>query len=102
MWDVYDVIQVGYPTRERLEVIVVSVPVMEYDADSKKRVTLRNANYEYYHVRQMSDGIIILEPKELREPFQISANTLSMIDKSMENFKQGIASDPIDLSEFEE
>lgn len=87
-----------------MEVIVVSVPVMEYDAkiDSKKRVTLRNANFEYYHVLQMSDGIIILEPRELRAPFQVSANTLSMIDKSMENLKRGITSDPIDLSEFEE
>lgn len=87
-----------------MEVIVVSVPVMEYDAkvDAKKRVTLRNVNYEYYHVRQMSDGIIILEPRELRAPSQISANTLAMIDKSMENLKRGITSDPIDLSEFEE
>ena len=87
-----------------MEVIVVSVPVMEYDAkiDSKKRVTLRNANFEYYHVLQMSDGIIILEPRELRAPFQVSASTLSMIDKSMENLKRGVTSDPIDLSEFEE
>ena len=82
----------------------MSVPVMEYDAkiDAKKRVTLRNANYEYYHVLQMSDGIIILEPRELRAPFQISANTLSMIEKSMESLKQGIASELVDLSELEE
>ena len=82
----------------------MSVPVMEYDAkiDSKKRVTLRNASFEYYHVLQMSDGIIILEPRELKAPFQVSDSTLSMIDKSMENLKRGITSDPIDLSEFEE
>lgn len=82
----------------------MSVPVLEYDAkiDSKKRVTLRNTNFDYYHVVQMSDGRIILEPRELRAPLQISANTLSMIDKSMENMKAGIVSDPIDLSEFEE
>lgn len=82
----------------------MSVTVLEYDAkvDSKKRVTLRNTNFEYYHILQMSDGVIILEPRELRAPFQISANTLSMIEKSMESLKQGIASEPVDLSELEE
>ena len=82
----------------------MSVPVMEYDAkvDSKKRLTLRNTNFEYYHVVQMSDGCIVLEPRELRAPYQISANTLGMIEKSIENFKSGNVSEPIDLSEFEE
>ena len=76
---------------------------VEYDAkvDAKKRITIRNANYSYYHVREMESGVILLEPRELRAPFQISANTLAMMDKSIQNFKAGNVSAPIDLSDFE-
>ena len=82
----------------------MSFAVKEYDAriDSKKRITLRNTSFEYYHVQEMSDGVIILEPRELTVPFQVSSNTLSMMDESIENLKKGKVSAPIDLSEFEE
>jgi hypothetical protein len=82
----------------------MSVAIREYDAkiDSKKRLTLRNANFEYFHVQEMSDGIIILEPRELTAPFQVSANTLSMMDESVSNMKKGVVSEAIDLSAFEE
>ncbi|MBR6384236.1 MAG: hypothetical protein IKS56_09685 [Lachnospiraceae bacterium] len=80
----------------------MSAIVKEYDAkiDSKKRVTLRNASYEYYHVQEMDNGVIILEPRELVVPFQISSNTLSMMDKSVKNLKKGKVSSNINLSEF--
>ena len=82
----------------------MSLAVKEYDAriDSKKRITLRNTSFEYYHVQEMLDGVIILEPRELTVPFQVSSNTLSMMDESIENLKKGKVSAPIDLSEFEE
>lgn len=78
--------------------------VKEYDAktDSKKRITLRDAPYEYYHVEQYSDGHIILEPRVLVPPFQVSANTLSMMDQSMKSMRDGKVSKSIDLSDFEE
>ena len=76
--------------------------IKEYDAklDTKKRITLRGSSYEYYHVVEFPSGRIELEPRVLVEPFEISEDTLSMIDKSMDNLKKGIASEPIDLSEF--
>ena len=76
---------------------------VEYDAkvDVKKRITIRNANYDYYHVREMEDGTILLEPRELYAPFQISANTLATMDESIQNFKAGKVSAPINLSYFE-
>ncbi|MBR6020288.1 MAG: hypothetical protein IK055_08760 [Lachnospiraceae bacterium] len=82
----------------------MSVTVREYDAkiDSKRRVTLRNTKFEYYHVKEMSDGVIVLEPRELTVPFSVSANTLAMMDRAMENLKRGEVSEPVDLSEFEE
>ncbi len=78
--------------------------VKSYDAklDSKKRITLRNVYYEYYHVEEFGDGRILLEPRELTKPFQVSANTLKMMDSSMKNFNKGLTSDPIDLSAYED
>ena len=82
----------------------MSIAVKEYDAkiDAKKRITLRNSLFEYYHVEEYSDGRIILEPRELTPPVQLSANTLKMMDKSVENLRNGNVSSSIDLSEFEE
>ena len=73
-----------------------------YDAkiDSKKRITLRNASYEYFHVEEYDDDRILLEPRELTKPLQISANTLKLMDSSMENFNKGLVSEPVDFSVY--
>ena len=65
--------------------------VRSYNAkvDSKKRITLRNTIYEYFHIEEYEDGKIVLEPRELTKPFQISQNSLSMLDSSVDNFKTG-------------
>ena len=78
--------------------------IREYDAklDTKKRLTLRNVPFEYYHVSEYEDGKIVLEPRELTPPFQVSANTLGMMDDAIQNMKAGRVSAPIDLSEFED
>lgn len=83
---------------------MTEISVREYDAklDSKKRITLRNAIFEYFHVSEMKDGRIILEPRELVKPFSVSANTLSMMDKAVENIKNNKVSEKLDLSEFED
>ena len=76
--------------------------VREYDAklDSKKRLTLRGSPFAYYHVAEMKNGTIVLEPRELTRPFQISERTLAMMDSAMANLEKGIASEPIDLSDL--
>ena len=76
--------------------------VKEYDArmDIKKRVTLRGAKYSNYHVLEYPNGRIILEPRELVAPFEVSMKTLSMMDSSIAKLKQSEASKPIDLSAF--
>ena len=80
--------------------------IREYDAklDSKKRLTLREAGYEYYHVSVLPDQRIVLEPRVLTTPFEVSANTLKMMDSSVDvdNMKKGKVSPALDLSEFEE
>lgn len=80
----------------------MQVAVKEYDAklDTKKRITLRSVIFEYYHVSEYEDGRIVLEPRVLMPPFQVSANTLAMMDASVENLKTGNASEAVDLSDF--
>lgn len=68
--------------------------------DSKKRVTLRGAAYQYYNVREYKNGCIILEPRELTVPESISARTLSDMDRAIANFKKGDVSEAVDLSDF--
>jgi len=76
----------------------------EYDArlDSKKRITLRGAQTMYYRVREKKDGTIELSPRVLVHPDDISKKTLAMVDRSVEQFKKGKASEPVDLKELNE
>ena len=68
--------------------------------DVKRRLTLRGAKYEYYEVREYDNGIILLEPREMVRPSEISERTLQMMDESIGNLKAGKVSPPIDLSGF--
>ncbi|WP_270448527.1 hypothetical protein [Lactobacillus delbrueckii] len=68
--------------------------------DSKKRVTLRGAKYQYYNVKEYDNGCIMLEPRELVVPAEISAKSLASMDQAIHNFKHGKTSDSIDLSDF--
>ncbi|MCD8322042.1 MAG: hypothetical protein LUC89_04060 [Oscillospiraceae bacterium] len=68
--------------------------------DSKKRITLRGAEYQYYSVREYDNGCIVLEPRELVIPQSISAKTLAEMDRAIANFNQGTVSPAVDLSDF--
>lgn len=76
--------------------------VKEYDAklDSKKRITIRGSKYEHYRVQIKKDGTLILKPQILVDLGSISENTLKMIESSIKSLKEGIASEPIDLSKY--
>src|SRR5437016_13967888 len=80
-----------------------AVTVVErYDvaADSKKRINLRNAKTKYFHVKALSNGCYLLEPRVLVPPQAIASQWLKMLDKSVASLKKGQASAPIDLSAF--
>ena len=70
-----------------------------YDAklDSKKRITIRNPKYEYYHVVEKENGVVILEPRELVDPLTISKETLDTMDESMENVEKGVVYGPVKI-----
>jgi len=76
--------------------------VEAYDvaADAKKRISLRRTRTKYFHVKALSNGCYLLEPRVLVSPRSISARSLKMLDKSVANLKKGLASAPIDLSAF--
>jgi len=76
--------------------------VEDYDvaADAKKRISLRSAKTKYFHVKALSNGCFLLEPRVLVSPQTISARSLKMLDKSVANLKKGLVSAPIDLSAF--
>ncbi len=76
--------------------------VVEYDArvDTKKRVTLRGADFGYYHVQEYPGGRIVMEPRVLVAPVELSKRTLATMDGSMASLKKGKASKPLDFSAF--
>jgi len=78
--------------------------VEDYDvaADEKNRISLRKARTKYFHVKALSNGCFLLEPRVLVSPQAISARSLKMLDKAAGNLKKGLASAPIDLSAFTE
>jgi hypothetical protein len=77
--------------RQRLTV------VENYDvaADAKKRISLRSAKTKYFHVKALSNGCFLLEPRVLVSPQAMSARSLKMLDKSAANLKRGPASDDL-------
>ncbi len=74
----------------------------DYDtaADAKNRVSLRGAKAKYFHVKELSNGSYVLEPRVLVSPDAIPARTLKMLNRSVAQLKKGKASAPIDLSPF--
>lgn len=80
---------------------MTAVKTYDTKTDMKKRITLRNSKYEYYHVQEFADGRIVLEPRELVVPFEVSKATLDMMDSAIKNLNNGKVSEPLDLTEFE-
>ena len=73
--------------------------LLSYDTklDSKKRITVRGAKFDYYNVQEMDDGSVLLSPRVLVSPFSISENTLQTMDQSINNLEKGAVSKPIKL-----
>lgn len=74
----------------------------EYDArtDSRNRLTLRDAEFDHYHVREYEDGTIELSPRTLVDP-RISKRTLEMMDRAVERIDAGQVGEEFDLSDLE-
>jgi len=76
--------------------------VKSYDAklDNKKRLTIRGTKYDFYHIQEFNDGTLVLKPRVLIDPDDLSENTLRMMDSSIENLRKGNVSKPIDVQKY--
>ena len=76
----------------------------EYEAklDSKKRITIRSPRTEYYFVSEQEDGTVILSPRVLIHPDEISKKSLEMMDEAIKNLKNGKVSESVNLDELNE
>jgi hypothetical protein len=87
-------------SRQKGSITVLS----HYDVatDDKRRISLRGAKTKYFHVKALSNGGYLLEPRLLVPPDAISARSLKLLDQSAASLKKGLASPPVDLSAFAE
>lgn len=71
----------------------------KYDAklDTKRRVTIRNARTEFYHVTEYEDGTLKLEPRVL-----VSPDMLKQIDAGVKRHKAGHKGSKLDWSKLPE
>jgi hypothetical protein len=78
----WGMLQVGIPTTTG-GIMEERQAVKEYDVslDSRKRPTLRGAEFENYHVVEYEDGSYRLEPRILVAPHTVSRRTLQMMDQ---------------------
>ena len=85
-------------THSRGKIALTVVDSYDVMADAKKRIGLRNAQTRHFHVLALSDGRYLLEPRVMVSPQALSPRTLRMLEKSMQNVKQGVAGKAVDLS----
>ena len=74
----------------------------QYDAelDKKRRITIRGTKFRKFVVTHDKNGNIILQPRVARmvRPLAVvSVRTLKMMDRAMENFRNGKVSKPINF-----
>ena len=76
--------------------------VKTYDAklDNKKRLTIRCTKYDFFRILEFDDGILVLKPRILVDPDDLSENTLDMMDSSIKSFKRRNVSKPIDIQKY--
>jgi hypothetical protein len=76
--------------------------VEHYDviADAKKQISLRSVKTKHFHVKALSNGCYVLEPRLSVPPEFISTRTMKMLEQSAANLKKGIASPPVGLTPF--
>ena len=79
---------------------ITVVRLYDVAADTKNRISLRGAKTKYFHVKALSNGCFLLEPRVLVPPQAVSSRTRKLLEQSATNLKKGLASAPIDLAAF--
>ncbi|MBQ3280966.1 MAG: hypothetical protein IJH41_01020 [Eubacterium sp.] len=81
----------------------MSETIREYDAkvDNKKRLTLRETPYEYYHVKHNDDGSILLQPRELVAPDSVYLSGIPGMKEKLIEGRDTPLSDTVSEDEVE-
>lgn len=90
----------GAPKHPKTKKDITILQNYDIAADAKNRISLRGAKAKYFHVKALSNGCYVLEPRVLVGPEAIPARTLKMLERSVAALKNGRASAPIDLTPF--
>ena len=79
--------------------IMAGAITKNYDTklDTKRRVTIRNARTEFYHVTEYENGTVTLEPRVL-----ISPEMLEQIDAAVKRHKAGHKGTKLNWAELPE
>ncbi len=86
-------------TRQRSEKLLPPSSTYRAKVDSKHRIVLRSAQYEYYTIYEREDGSMLAIPQIMTD-VPLSNDTLKMIDSAVKNMKRNIVSKPIGLEAF--
>ena len=63
------------------QLIPGSEALYDIAADAKNRISLRGAKAKYFHVKALSNGCYVLEPRVLVAPEAVPARTLKMLER---------------------
>lgn len=77
--------------------------IEEYEAklDNKRRCVIRGVPpYDRYHIEVYKSGRVVMTPRVLASPEQLSSKTLKMISKSAENMKKGKVGQKVDFDKY--
>lgn len=76
--------------------------ISEFDVkvDNRKRVALKEAEFEHYHVIAFDDGHYELRPQFMIDA-AISRRTLGMMDAAVANWRDGRVGAPLDVALLE-
>ena len=85
--------------KRRSEKLLPATAAYRTKVDSKRRIVLRSAQYEYYNVYERSDGSLLITPQIVTD-VRLSDDTLRMLGSAVKNMKRNIVSKRIDLDAF--
>ena len=85
--------------RRQREEKLLPAPAYRAKVDSKRRIVLRAAKYEYYTVYERTDGSVLVIPQIMKD-VPLSESTLEMIDSAVKNMKRNKVSKRIELDTF--
>jgi len=80
------------------------IVLRRYDAatDARNRISLRGAKTKYFHVKALSNGGYLLEPRVLVAPEAVSAKALKHLERAVGKTRRTVPAASVDPSKSKE